>query len=162
MHDQTALLDGDYKSFGQLVALALLNGAGGPHILSPCLANFLLGTEENSNIEDLIMELPKENQDIKDKLNLLNECKQPELWKEALMNFDERFDFGINRAPVPFNEKDTVITSSVKHIMISSVAEENYSFKEGLSSFGVYDILRQHPEEAFKELTFVEITVEDV
>ena len=69
---------------------------------------------------------------------------------------------GINRATVPFEEKDEVIRGAVKQIMISSVLEEIHSFLEGLSAFGIFSVLKQHPEEAYTELTYIELSVEDV
>ncbi len=39
---------------------------------------------------------------------------------------------GINKATIPFQEKDEVIRRAVKQVMISSVLEEIYSFIEGL------------------------------
>lgn len=161
LHDQNSLVSGDYRAFGQLVALSLLNGAGGPHIFSPCVAHFILGTEENSPIEDVNKELPRDQSDIV-KLQNLNECKKSEDWAKALMDFDERFDMGINRPTAPFDEKEKVIRAAVKHIMISSVLEESYSFQESLSSFGVLSILKQYPEEAYRERTYMEVNVEDV
>ena len=53
MHDQNALGNGDYKTFGQLVALSFLNGCGGPHIFSPSLARFISGIKENLPPEDV-------------------------------------------------------------------------------------------------------------
>ena len=62
---------------------------------------------------------------------------------------------------VSFEEKEELINAAAKHIMISSALEEIYSFQEGLSTFGVLDVLKQHPEEAYKELTYV-LCIEDV
>ena len=63
----------------------------------------------------------------------LNSCEDHEKWSEAILDFDERFDMGINLATIAFEEKERVIKDAVKDIMVSSVAEELYSFKEGLS-----------------------------
>ena len=76
---------------------------------------------------------------------------------------DEQFDMGINSATIAFEEKERVIKDAVKHIMVSSVAGELYdSFKEGLSLFNVVPILQKYPEEAFKELTYVQIIEQDI
>ena len=68
---------------------------------------------------------------MKKKLEELNSCEDHEKWSEAILDFDERFDMGINSATIAFEEKERVIKDAVKHIMVSSVAEELYSFKEG-------------------------------
>jgi hypothetical protein len=162
LHDQNALVGGYYKVFGQLVALSLLNGAGGPHILSSCLANFILGTENKCIGEEVMNEIPADQAEIVTKLQSLNACTTPDEWAKAVMSFEERFDMGINKATVPFEEKEELIKAAAKHIMISSALEEIYSFKEGLSTFGVLNVLKQHPEEAYKELTYMQLSVEDV
>ena len=144
------------------MALSFLNGTGGPHIFSPSLAQFILGIKETStSLKDIISELPEDQVDIKDKLKSLDACKTSEDWASAFMTFDQRFDMGINKATVPFHEKDEVIRAAVKHIMITSALEEIYSFLEGLSLFGVFSVLKEYPEDAYKELTYIELT-EDV
>ena len=163
MHDQSALANGDYTTFGQFVALSFLNGAGGPHIFSPSLARFILGIKETStSLEDVINELPGDQVVIKDKLKSLNACTNSDDWASKFLTFDQRFDMGINKPTVPFQEKDEVIRGAVKQIMITSALEEIYSFLDGLSLFGVFSVLKEHPEDAYKELTYVELTVEDV
>lgn len=162
MHDQSTLAAGEYKMFCQLVALALLNGACGPHFLLPSLIHFVLGTPDEQDVASLIEQLPLENHDIKKKLEDLNSCDDPKQWNEAMSNFDERFDMGINSATVPFEKKEVILKAAVKHIMLSSVAEEIYSFQEGLSLFNVLGIMKKYPKQAFKELAHVEIKEEDV
>lgn len=43
MHDQGALLAGEYKALGQMIALAFLNEASGPHFFSPTVTQHILG-----------------------------------------------------------------------------------------------------------------------
>ena len=113
-------------------------------------------------LEDIIEELPGDQVDIVAKLKSLNACTTAEEWAKALIIFDERFDMGINRARIPIQEKDEVIRCAVKQIMITAALEEIYSFLEGLSSFKILSVLKEHPEEAYKEMTYVELSVEDV
>ena len=162
VHDQTALAEGEYKMFGQLVALALLNGACGPHFLLPLLIHFVLGTTDEEDVASLIKQLPAENHDIKKKLEDLINCQDPSQWSEAILNFDERFDMGINSDSIPYEKKDIVLKAAVKHIMLSSVAEEIYSFQEGLSLFNVLGIMKKYPVQAYKELAHVDLTEQDV
>ena len=162
MHDQLALAEGEYRMFGQLVALALLNGGCGPHFLLPSLIHFILGTDDDQDVTSVIQQLPQDNLEIKKKLEDLNSCNNPEQWNESMSNFDERFDMGINSASVPFEKKEETLKAAVKHIMVSSVAEEIYSFQEGLSLFNVLAIMKKYPKQAFKELASAEVTEEDV
>lgn len=46
--------------------------------------------------------------------------------------------------------------------MVSSVAEEIFSFKKGLMSFGVYEIMSQFPDEAVSHFVHSEVSVEEV
>ena len=46
--------------------------------------------------------------------------------------------------------------------MISCVAEEIFSFQEGLSLFGVLDALKSFTEDAIKYFVFAEVTVEEI
>ena len=78
------------------------------------------------------------------------------------MTFDQHFDMGINKPTFPFQAKDEVIRGAVKQIMITSALEELYSFLDGLSLFGVFSVLKEHREDAYKELTYMELSVEDV
>ena len=94
-HDQSALLDGEYKIFGQLVALAFLNNASLPHCFSPSVASYILGMDCDALHKSLIEELPADHAIIKDKLNSLLSCKTSDDWSKALNEFEERFDMGI-------------------------------------------------------------------
>ena len=114
MHHQTALAEGEYKMFGQLVALALLNGACGPHFLLPSLIHFVLGTTDEEDVASVIKQLLAENHEIKKKLEDLINCQDPSQWSEAILNFDERFDMGINSATIPYEKKDIVLKAAVK------------------------------------------------
>ena len=73
-----------------------------------------------------------------------------------------RFDMGINSASIPIEKKQELVMGVVKHTMISSVAEEICSFTEGLSLFGVLDLLKQYPESAVEELTYCGITADKI
>ena len=55
-HDQSALVAGEYKMFGQLVALAFLNNASLPHCFSRSVANYILGMDCDAPQASLIEE----------------------------------------------------------------------------------------------------------
>ena len=69
---------------------------------------------------------------------------------------------GINKAKVPIERKEYLIPTANKHIMISSVAEEIFSFQEGLSLFGVLDALKKFPRDAIKYFVYTEVTMDDI
>ena len=152
-HDQSALLDGEYKIFGQLVALAFLNNASLPHCFSPSVASYILGMDCDALHTSLIEELPADHATIKDKLNSLLSCETPDDWSKALNESEERFDMGINKARFTIQEKEFLIKMANKHIMVSCAAEEIQSFQDGLALFGVIDALKRLP---------TKLTTEDV
>ena len=84
--------------------------------------------------EEVIKEILGDQAEIVVKLRSLNSCTNPDEWTKALMIFEERFDMGINKATVSFEEKEELIRAAAKHIMISSALEEIHSFQEGLST----------------------------
>ena len=69
---------------------------------------------------------------------------------------------GYTKASVTFEDKNDLLSACIKHIVLSSVAEEIYSFKKGLASFGILELLRKFPSDGLKKLMHVEISVEDV
>ena len=89
-------------------------------------------------------------------------CEDKDTWNEEIAHFQERFDMGINSASIPIEKKQELVMGVVKHTMISSVAEEIFSFTEGLSLFGVLDLLKQYPESAVEELTYCGITADKI
>lgn len=161
MHDQQALQSHNYKVLGQLIALSLLNGGTGPHFLCLIIAHYLVDTEYHPMPTELLDQLPEENSALKNKLESLLACESEDAWYQAISDFDERFDMGIN-VSIPIQQKEELVKSVVKHIMISSVAEEVFSFAEGLSLFGVLNLLKQYPESAIYELTGCKTTVEEI
>lgn len=162
MHDQQALNNHHYKVLGQLVALSLLNCGTGPHFFCPIVANYIVDKKYQPMPSELLAQLPEENREIKDKLSSLVACECKDTWKEGIVNFQERFDMGINNVSMPIEKKQELVMGVVKHIMISAVAEEIFSFVEGLSIFGVLDLLKQYPDSAVNELTYCSVTGDEI
>jgi hypothetical protein len=162
MHDQQALNNSHYKVLGQLVALSLLKCGTGPHFFCPILANYIVSKEYKPMSSELLAQLPEENREIKDKLVSLLACESEASWNKEVSSFHERFDMGINNVSVPIERKEDLARSVVKHIMISSVAEEIFSFMDGLSLFGVLELLKQYPESTVNELTSCMLTEEEI
>ena len=106
-----------YKSFGQLATLAFLNNASLPHFFSPNVAHYILGKEYNdASLEGLIKELPEDQFTVKEKLCSLQGCVVDADCNEALGQFDERFNMGINQATFHLDEKDSLIKMSNKQL----------------------------------------------
>ena len=99
---------------------------------------------------------------MKEKLNNLLSCETPAAWDKAINKLDEWFDMRINKAKIPIEQKEYLVHTANKHIMISCVAEEIFSFQEGLFLFGVLDALKSFPEDAIKYFVFAEVTVEEI
>ena len=69
---------------------------------------------------------------------------------------------GYTKATLTFKDKNDLLNACIKHIVLSSVAEEIYSFRKGLASFGALDLLHKFQDDDVKKLMYVEISVDDV
>ena len=54
---------------------------------------------------------------------------------------------GYTKATVTFEDKNELLNACVKHVVLSCVAEEIYSFKKGRASFGVLEFLSKYPSD---------------
>lgn len=88
--------------------------------------------------------------------------KIPNHWDEAILKFEEWFDMVITKAKFPIEEKNDVIMAANRHIMVNSVAEEIFSFQEGLAAFADLDALKEYPDESVKLFISAQVTVEDI
>ena len=66
------------------------------------------------------------------------------------------------KATVTFEEMNDLLNACIKHIVLSSVAQDTYCFRKGLASFGVLDLLHKFPDDGLKKLMYVEISIEEV
>ena len=156
-HNREALSKGLFELFGKFVAIALVNGCPGPHFLTPMVAGFLLDIPQEPQLE----EVPEECEFVNQLKNISSYCDEAS-FTAAVQKFPECFDLGYTKATVTFEDKNDLLNACIKHIVLSSVAEEIYSFRKGVASFGVLDLLRKFPNDGLKELMHVEISVEDV
>ena len=146
-----------FELFGKLVAIALVNGCPGPHFLTPVVAGFLLDIPQEPQLE----EVPEEREFV-NQLKKISSCCDEASFIDAVQKFPERFDMGYTKATVTFQDKNDLLNACIKHIVLSSVAEEIYSFRKGVTSFRVLDLLRKFPDKGLKKIMHVEISVEDV
>ena len=81
---------------------------------------------------------------LKQKFKLFKECNEEGSFQTQLNNFLERFDYGYNKPNPTLSDKDYLL-KKVSHHQIISLPFISLQFLEGLSSFGVLNVLRGHP-----------------
>ena len=148
---------GLFETFGKLVAIALLNGCPGPHFFTPMVAGFILDIPQ----EPHLTEVPYECEFLTQLTNI-STCSDEASFISAVNSFPECFDMGYTKVAVTFEDKNELLNACVKHVVLSSVAKEIYSFKKGLASFGVLEFLSKYPSDGIKYLMNVEVSVEAV
>ena len=83
------------------------------------------------------------------------DCKtESEFLKNQWDIHEIRFEAGYNKPVIRLNDKEEIIRKICRHFIISKQLEEIQQFESGLSSFGVLDALRQHKDDALKQLTY--------
>ena len=83
-------------------------------------------------------------------------CTDEKLFKSLLDAFPERFEFGCLQINPPFSDKEKLVKKIAHHCLISRVNEEIDSFKKGLSTSGVLQILQRHKKESLPLLIYNE------
>ena len=156
-HNLEAVAKGLFETFGKLVTIALVNGCPGPHFFSPMVAGFILDIPR----EPHLTEVPDDCEFLTPLTNISN-CSDKASFISAVNSFPERFDMGYTKATVTFEDKNELLSACVKHVVLSCVAQEIYSFKKGLASFEVLEFLSKYPSDGIKHLMHAEVSVEDV
>lgn len=156
-HNQEALDKGLFELFGKLVAIAIINGCPGPHFFTPLVAGFILDLPREPHLD----EVPDECEFLP-QLKNISSCYDGASFLNAVNSFPERFDMGYTKGSVSLEDKNDLLNACIKHIVIYSVAEEIYSFRKGLASFGLVELLCKFPCDGIKKLMHVEVSVEDV
>lgn len=139
------------------MAVSALNGCPGPHIFAPSLVKSLF----EQPVEISLDEVPSDCEYLP-KLTKIFECNDNSSFSQAVSEFSERFDMGYIKAVVNLKDKGRMIDTCLRHIMISSIAEEMASFKKGLMSFGVFEITCNFSDEAIKHFVEDKVCIEDV
>ena len=134
-----------------------MNDCPGPHFFCPLLAAYLLDVERKPTLE----EVPQDCEFL-GQIRKISESCDEESFAHAVNSFPERFDMGYTKAVVKLKDKDELVSACIKHVVISSVAEEIYSFKKGLSQFRVLESLRKFLEDGISLLMHCEVTIEDI
>ena len=131
--DIKKLNNGDFESFGPLIALALIYGCPGPRNIRESLVCALFELLiDDGNIEDI------PDFDIQTKLQELSNYADEDTFQNVLNEFPERYTMGVS---VPFlhvpADKDTVIENIIHHCCILPCLEEIRSVQKGMSTLGV-------------------------
>lgn len=98
-----------------------------------------------------IREIP--DPDIRRKCEEIEGTSEEKDFRGKVLDLEERFDVGFNKASVSFGDKEKLLQTIAYHYVINTCHDEILQFKEGLSFGGVLDVLKRFPLEAFKELT---------
>ena len=89
LHDKIKLAAGDFFVFGQMISLALLMGAPGPHNLSKSFAAHIVSLKPDSiELEDIPVA------EIQEKLEEIMKCQTKTELDSKMATFDERFEAG--------------------------------------------------------------------
>ena len=146
-HNLEALDQGLFELFGKLVAIAIVNGCPGPYFFTPMVAGFILDIPQEPDSD----EVPDEREFLPHLKNVSSSCDKAS-FVDAVNSFPERFDMGYTKATVTLEDKNDLLQACIKHIVIYSVAEEIYSFRKGLASFGVKELLCKFHSDGMKKL----------
>ena len=115
----------------------------------------------NNFLEVVLDEVPLQSE-FKTKLTQIQCCNSEAELLVLVNSFLERFDMGYTKPVLTLKDKDDLIRFCSEHIVISSVAEEIFSFYKGLSTFGVLPELCKFFQAGLAELVHQEVNAEDV
>ena len=118
LHDSVGTLKEHFKSFGQIVALAIAHGCHGPRFFSKTLLGYLVNDQFKTDISDM------PDFDLKNKLEGIIEIKEEGEFKNRIKNFDERFQVGYNKFSAGIGEKQEFIDAVCRHTIIGNSHEE--------------------------------------
>ena len=94
-------------------------------------------------------EVPEECEFVSQLKNIFS-CFEEASFTDAVQKFPKRFDIGYSKATVTFEDKNDLLNACIKHIVLSIVPEEIYTFRKGLASFGGLDLLHKFPDDGLK------------
>eukprot|EP00794_Sanderia_malayensis_P015226 gene15226-16800_t len=149
IHDVEKVRKGDFRLFGTLLSLSLLQGCAGPRYMMPCVVSRLLNGPE---IRPEVEEIP--DLEIQTKLQDLLNAKDEAEFQMQMTSFTERFSLGVTRAFVGFDEREEFARMIAQHVCISACMEEFQEVRKGLDILGLLEILEDHYEESKEEFVF--------
>ena len=112
LHDSVGTLKEHFKSFGQIVALAVAHGCHGPRFFSKTLVGYLVNDQFKTDITDM------PDFDLRNNLKGIIKIKEEGEFKNRIKNFDERFQVGYNKFSAGIGEKQEFIDAVCCHTII--------------------------------------------
>ena len=92
----------------------------------------------------------------------IQSCNNETELSELISSFDERFYMGYTKPVISLKDKGDLVRFCSKHIVISSVAEEIFSFHRCLSAFAVLHELCNFFQAGLTELVYQHVNIDDV
>ena len=136
----------EFLYFGNLIALAIINGCAGPRYFLPSLAAKLLNVADIPPLIDDVADL-----DVQQKLKELLVTNEESTFQKVIENFPERFTAGVTKPRVHMSEKHSFIEDICFHYCLSICSEEIDEVIKGLDLFGLRSILSNHYDHSVKE-----------
>lgn len=146
LHDIEKTRNGYFRLFGELIAVALLQGCAGPRCMIPSVVSRLLN---GPVIQPSAHDIP--DLDIQDKLKDLLSAVDEKDFQLKIDAFPERFNFGVTRMKVKYSDREELIKDIAQHCCISICHEEILEMRKGLDVIGLLQILELHYDEAKNE-----------
>lgn len=146
LHDLFRIRNGEFQLFGYIVALSLLHGCPGPRFMQKPLVHALLDLPFSGTSDDI------PDYELQRKVKQIERAETNKEFQHLISTFTERFDMGVLKHRVDFSEKQEFVNTIVKQLTVSTCREEIEECKTGLSFFGVLDVLKEHSEDAIREL----------
>ena len=146
LHDIEKTRNDYFRLFGQLIAVALLEGCAGPRCMIPSVVSRLLN---GPFIQPTLNDIP--DLELQEKLQDLLSAVNEEEFQSKIDSFPERFNFGVTRMKVDFSEREELIKDIAQHCCISVCNEELVEIRKGLEAIGLLEVLEQHYDESKHE-----------
>ena len=147
VHDIEKLRNGDFLLLGNLIGLSIICGCAGPRCFIPGVVSKLFTREQE--VQFTILDVP--DIEIQTKLEELQSTACEDSFQACLQSFPERFDAGITRHSIKFEDKSMFIQTICEHFCVSRCLEELQDLAKGIDILGLYSILAEHYDEAKTE-----------
>ncbi|XP_066935847.1 uncharacterized protein [Clytia hemisphaerica] len=149
IHDKIKLEAGDFFIFGQMLSMALLMGASGPHNLSKPFAEHLLSFKEPKSYD--IKDVPVA--EVQEKLVGIKNCQTKEELDDCFASFDERFEAGYNKMVLNMDEREHFCRLISRFFIVERNHAEISQLLKGVHP-DLLSLMRRFPEEGIKELVY--------
>ena len=143
LHDVEKCRNGDFRTFGSLLAMALLEGCAGPRCFMPAVvARLLNGSAIQPSLEDI------PDLEMQMKLKELLDAETEAEFQSLMDSFPERYMCGVTRMHVNYSDRGVLIQDIAQHFCLSLCNEEIQEVRRGLDLLGLLRVLEEHYEES--------------